>query len=196
MKVRSLLVAGEKLRTAHADLLGGGRPDELRQASDAERKAITHLVASAGALLSAAGHAASESMLDRIATTLQAAAVDEEGRVLLEEGRLTRDLDPTGFGPLGELSTRPQAEGRERAREGEAGRRKRIEAGEQKLQALRAELRDLTKAAGDADARVAEARQTLRSAEKEARAARQKRERTERRLKDAETELKELRRRR
>jgi hypothetical protein len=196
MKVRSLLVAGEKLRTAHADLLGGGRPDELRQASDAERKAITHLVASAAGLLSAAGHAASESMLDRIATTLQAAAVDAEGRVLLEQGRLTRDLDPTGFGPLGELSTRPQTKGRERAREGEAGRRKRIEAGEQKLQALRAELRELTKAAGDADARVAEARQTLRSAEKEARAARQKRERTERRLKDAETELKELRRRR
>lgn len=198
MKIRSLLVAGEKLRSAHADLLGGGRPDELRQASDAERKAIAHLVASAAALLSQAGHTVTESTLDRIATTLQAAAVDEEGRALLEQGRLTRDLDPSGFGPLGGL-TIPTHEapkgGRARAADQRA-RRGQTQAAEKKLRTLRAELRETTKAASDADARLAAARQALRSAEKDARAARQKHERAERRVQEAETELKELRRRR
>jgi hypothetical protein len=196
MRIRSLLVAGEKLRKAHAELLGGGRPAEVRQASDAERKAIDHLVSSAATILSQAGHSASESALERVATTLRAAAVDEDGRAALERGRLTRDLDPTGFGPL-DLTAKP---GGQRSKAGrradEVDRRtQRRQAVAEQLRVLRAELRELGKAVVDADGNVAAAERNLQAAEREARKVRERYDRVERRLKDAESDLQHLRRR-
>lgn len=192
MKVRSVLVGGEKLRSAHAELLGGGRPAKVTEASDAERKAISHLVSSAAKILSQAGHSPNESTLERVASTLRAAAVDDEGRLLLEKGRLTRDLDPSGFGPLGAVatSTRQRAKGA-----GSATDRRRRKVVEEKLRALSAELSELTKAAADADARVATARRELRAAEAKAREARRKVERAAQRLETTENELAQLRRR-
>jgi len=190
MKVRSVLVGGEKLRSAHAELLGGGRPAKVTEASDAERKAISHLVSSAAKILSQAGHSPNESTLERVASTLRAAAVDDEGRLLLEKGRLTRDLDPSGFGPLGAVATPTRQRGRDA---GSATDRRRRKAAEEKLRALRAELSELTKAAADADARVAAARRELRAAEAEAREARRKVERAAQRLETAEKELAQLR---
>jgi hypothetical protein len=193
MQIRSLLVAGEKLRRAHADLLGGGRPADVREAADAERKAIGHLVSSAAEVLSEAGHSASESALERVATTLRAAAVDEEGRAALEQGRLTRDLDPTGFGPV-ELAAKPR-EGKRgrRADEGKRRARERRQALEDDLKALRSELRELGKAVTDADGNVATAERNLRAAEREARSAHEKYDRVERRLQEAESVLAQLR---
>ena len=190
MKVRSVLVGGEKLRSAHAELLGGGRPAKVTEASDAERKAISHLVSSAAKILSQAGHSPNESTLERVASTLRAAAVDDEGRLLLEKGRLTRDLDPSGFGPLGAVATptRQRAKGA-----GSATDRRRRKVAEEKLRALRAELSELTKTAADGDARVAAARRELRAAEAEAREARRKVERAAQRLETAENELAQLR---
>jgi DNA repair exonuclease SbcCD ATPase subunit len=192
MKVRSVLVGGEKLRSAHAELLGGGRPAKVTEASDAERKAISHLVSSAAKILSQAGHSPNESTLERVASTLRAAAVDDEGRLLLEKGRLTRDLDPSGFGPLGAVATptRQRAKGAVSATD-----RRRRKAAEEKLRALRAELNELTKAAADADARVAAMRRELRAAEAEAREARRKVKRAAQRLETAGNELAQLRRR-
>lgn len=187
MRIRSLLVAGEKLRSAHADLLGGGRPGEVREATEAERKAIGHLVSSAAEILSRAGHPVSESALERIATTLRAAAVDEEGRALLEQGRLTGDLDPTGFGPI--VPVAPTAKREKGGRRRAADDRRRARAAEEKLKTLRAEVRKLGAALAEADDRVATARRELRAAEKEAVAARDKYERAERRLGNAESEL-------
>jgi DNA repair exonuclease SbcCD ATPase subunit len=194
MKVRSLLVAGEKLRKAHGEVLSGGQPAAVAEATEAERNAIIHLVTSAEKALSEAGHSASQSTLDRIATTLRAAAVEDEGRVLLERGRLQHDLDPTGFGPPVPVATAARGA---KARDGKATRdgRKRQQAAQEKVRALRAEVSELTKAASDADARVATARQELRAAETESRAARRKVERAASRLEAAERELAQLRRR-
>lgn len=192
MKVRSLLVAGEKLRRAHGEVLSGGQPAAVSEATEAERNAITHLVSSAEKALSEAGHSASQSTLDRIATTLRAAAVEDEGRVLLERGRLQHDLDLTGFGPPVPVAT---AERGAKARGGKSARdaRKRQHVAQEKARALRAEVTELTKAASDADARVAVARQELRAAETEARAAGRKVERAESNLQKAESELKRRR---
>jgi hypothetical protein len=95
MNVRALLTAGERLREAQAKLLRGGAPEGVHKAAADERKAI-------GALLTAArkqGHG--EAVLRRVEATLRAAAVDDEARRLLEEGRLTRELEPVGFGLAG-----------------------------------------------------------------------------------------------
>ncbi|MDQ3856956.1 MAG: hypothetical protein M3327_00675, partial [Actinomycetota bacterium] len=98
--MRALLQAGERLREAHADLVAGGSPRELRSATEAEREAVAKLVAGAREILADAGQTATEATLERVAKTLHAAALDDEARELLERGRLERDLDATGFGPL------------------------------------------------------------------------------------------------
>jgi hypothetical protein len=95
MNVRALLAAGERLHDAQAKLLRGGPPDAVHKAAADERKAIA-------ALLKAARRDASgEAVLRRVEETLRAAAVDEEARRLLEQGRLTRELEPVGFGLSG-----------------------------------------------------------------------------------------------
>jgi hypothetical protein len=197
MRIRSLLVAGEKLRSAHAGLLGGGRAADVREATDAERNAINHLVSSAEKILADAGHSASASALERVATTLRAAAVDEEGRAALERGRLTHDLDPTGFGPL-EVTAKPRSQSTKETRRAHDARRqeqKRRQAAEERLQTLRAELREVGKSVAEADGNVAAAERNLRAAEREARNAQEKYERVERRLQEAESDLEQLRRR-
>jgi hypothetical protein len=92
MNVRALLTAGERLRDAQARLLGGGAPDPVRKAADDERKAIAALLAAARR------DGAGEPVLRRIEQTLRAAAIDDDARALLQQGRLTHDLQPVGFG--------------------------------------------------------------------------------------------------
>jgi hypothetical protein len=92
MNVRALLTAGERLRDAQASLLRGGPPDAVHKAADDERKAIAAL------LTAARKDSPGDAVLRRVEETLRAAAVDEEARRLLELGRLTRELEPVGFG--------------------------------------------------------------------------------------------------
>jgi hypothetical protein len=95
MNVRALLTAGERLREAQTKLLQGGPPDAVHKAAADERKAIA-------ALLDAARREANqEALLRRVEETLRAAAVDEDARRLVEQGRLTRELEPVGFGLSG-----------------------------------------------------------------------------------------------
>ena len=96
--VRELLKAGDTVRKAQKRLLQeAGKPDSLRSAMGEEREAIHALTELARSVLEEARRPATEAMLQRIAGTLQAAAVDEDGRRLLKSGRLTEDLEPTGF---------------------------------------------------------------------------------------------------
>jgi hypothetical protein len=92
MNVRALLTAGERLRAGQEKLLRGGSPAAVHKAADDERKAL-------GALLSAARReGASEPTLRKVEQTLRAAAIDEDARALLKQGRVTEDLEPIGFG--------------------------------------------------------------------------------------------------
>jgi ElaB/YqjD/DUF883 family membrane-anchored ribosome-binding protein len=78
--------------------------DEIREgnvsADKAHREAIAKLRARAAAILKDAGHAATETVLRRVTTTLSAiaAAGDWQGH---EPGQLPDDLDPPGFGAIG-----------------------------------------------------------------------------------------------
>jgi len=99
--VRTLLDAAEALRAAQNRLLGGeDASDALRQATIRERDGIRALTERAEAVLREAGRPAPQAMLERVASTLRAAAVDDQARRLLETGRLTTELDPAGFGGL------------------------------------------------------------------------------------------------
>ena len=95
-----LLAAGERLRAAHQAALAGEGAAELRAAAKAERDAVAGLVRSAMELLGAAGHPTTDATRDRVAATLHAAAASPEAAAQVGSGRLTADLDPSGFGAV------------------------------------------------------------------------------------------------
>jgi hypothetical protein len=96
--LEGLLAAGERLRAAHQAALAGGDAAELRAATRAEREAVAGLVSAALDRLREAGHPTTETIRDRIAATLHAAAASPEAADLVRHGRLIADLDPSGFG--------------------------------------------------------------------------------------------------
>jgi len=97
-----LLAAGERLRAARA----GGDAAALPAAARAEREAVADLVAAALARLRDAGRPTTDATRDRVAATLHAAAASPEAADLVRQGRLTADLDPSGFGSPGDAAVR------------------------------------------------------------------------------------------
>jgi hypothetical protein len=102
--LRPLLAAGEQLRAAHQAALAGEGAAELRSAAKAEREAVAALVETALELLREAGHPTTDATRDRVAATLHAAAASPEAADLVRDGRLTGDLDPSGFGTAGDAA--------------------------------------------------------------------------------------------
>ena len=102
--VADLFAAGDALRDAQADLLAGsGDGRALRAAGERERAAVDTLVDAARGLLSSDGHELSPAVVERVADTLHAAALDEGAREQVRQGRLERELRHAGLG-LGEAA--------------------------------------------------------------------------------------------
>lgn len=155
--VEALLDAGAALRDAQSRLLRGeDAGEELRAATLRERDAVARLRKRARKVLEEAGRSATTATLDRIATTLRAAAVTDEGRELLARGRLNGDLEPPGFDtlqPSGTTRRRTPA----RKRDELAERRRRKELREKARSAERA-AREAERDAEQAEHAAAEAR--------------------------------------
>jgi hypothetical protein len=150
------------MRTAQSGLLGGGGADDLQQAVQRQREVVDALVASARALLEASGHPATQATLDRVRGTLTAVAADEEGQRLVEKGRLSADLDPSGFGGVA-----PGAPAGGRARKA-----KRPSPSSQAIEKARRDVEQLRADAAELKERVRRARSEARRAERAADAAR------------------------
>ena len=160
--VRALLDAGERLRVAQQAALRG-ESQELRTATAEERKILHGLTQRAAELLRETGHSADTK---RIADTLRAAAVDESGRELLRWGRLSEELEASGFGGFAgmEIPSRSKPEEKPAKPPSPAAQRRR----EEQLRKLRESVtkakRDATKAeraAARAEATLDTARQRL-----------------------------------
>ena len=151
-EMRALLEAAERLRTAHA-----AGPDEFREAAAREREAVGRLVGEARALLAEAGKPVTDATLDAVARTLHAGAADQREREALEQGRLERELEASGFEALAGMAatTRP-APPREKGelRDREAAKR-RVEEALAALAAARERARE-RRATADAAERAAE----------------------------------------
>jgi predicted ribosome quality control (RQC) complex YloA/Tae2 family protein len=161
LQVRSLMTAAERLRDAQARLLRGGSRDELQEAVQRHREVVGALLDSAKQVLRSAGHPATEATLERIRETLTAVAGHDEGMRLVEEGRLSEDLDPAGFGPVtlgAGAGRKPSPPVRQREK---SARKKRIDEAKQEVDRLRAELAE----------RKARARQATSEAKRAKRAA-------------------------
>jgi hypothetical protein len=109
--VRVLLDVAAKLSKTQERALQSGRSgDALRRAQKEERQAILELTQQAQQILQRAGRPASSTVLNRISSTLRAAAVSETGRPALKAGCLTGEVKSSGFEVLAgfEIPDQPQ----------------------------------------------------------------------------------------
>jgi hypothetical protein len=173
--VRSLLNVAARLRSAQERSLQGERTaDELRAAQAEEREVIRALTRSAESVLRDAGRPASGTTLERVASLLRAAAVDEPGRTALREGRLTGDVEVSGFDAFSGLEL-PARRRRSAARSGDdlAERRRQKREAEQRRKRLEKRVRELTARADAAERDAARARKEADEAEAAAEKLRQ-----------------------
>jgi hypothetical protein len=184
-KMRTLLDAGAKLRKAQEQALSGGDSDALRTAQAEEREAIRDLVQRAGVLLEQAGRPASRPVLERIRSTLGAAALAESARGTLKSGRLTDELQVSGFEALAGIEPAPR--GKAKPRDELAERRK-------KKAEIERERRRLEKRAREQSDRAEEAERSAERAEEAASEARELADESRRAADAAEAELREFER--
>ncbi|WP_028065215.1 hypothetical protein [Solirubrobacter soli] len=128
--IDAMLAAGEELRIAQEAAVSGGGAAGLRDATQAERRAVEAVMTAATAF-KPAGKPLSRAMADRLRTTLHAAAGDEAIREALAEGRLVDEaqaggawpfaLDPTPREERGAKKRAPAKRGEEAGGEGAGG---------------------------------------------------------------------------
>jgi len=180
----SLYDAGDKLREAQADVLAGrGDARALRLAADRERVAVDALVIAARGLLTSEGHELSASVIDRVADTMHAAALDDDVRATVRQGRLERELRHVGFGadaagpaPALRRRAKPKARRQETAAH---------PPGDQE----HGEAQRIAQAAKAARTDESRARRLAADAQRAARAAQERRERAALALRDADAAL-------
>ena len=183
--MRALLRSAEELRKAQQRALGGKGSTDLQDRLAEQRRSVRALARLGRDILAEEGRSVSDAIVDRIAKTLDAAALDEGSRFLLRAGRLTDELEPPGFEALAGMAP--------------AAPKKRAAAGKRTTAAVAAERRRVQEAKRDARARGREADQAERAAKRAeddaakarraARDARQRADEAKRALGEAEAAL-------
>jgi hypothetical protein len=160
--VAELVDAGDRLRDVQQRSLAGSQSaSEVAAATARERDAVRALLTAAR---DEVGKRATPQLLDRLAHTLRAAAVDSEAARTLVAGRLTEELRAVGFGPLEAVTPRrrPQDdEARKAARE-------RIKALRTEARRLASEAQEAQRAAADAEREANRLRQRADEAQRHA----------------------------
>jgi hypothetical protein len=190
--VEALLEAGDDLRAAQEGAVSGkGRAADLREAAAAERAAVEALV-DAAKELRPAGRKPTAQTLERLRTTLHAAATDDDVRAALAEGRLVEDASGAGAwglltgGDAPAIAPRPKraAAKPKQAKKGEdaAERRERVRREREEREAAEREARERRQ---QLEAELREARGERRSRERELERAERAAERAMKRLEEA-----------
>jgi hypothetical protein len=190
-EVRALLRSAEELRKAQERALSGTGADDLRDRLAQQRKAVRALAHLARDMLADEGRSASDAIVERIAKTLDAAALDEDSRSQLRAGRLTDELEPPGFDALaGIAATRPQTP----SRAGRAPSRTAVAEARRRVQQAQRDARSRGREAADAGREAERAEAAAAEAGKAAQTARERADEAERALADAEAALREAQR--
>ncbi|MGQ0849373.1 MAG: hypothetical protein ACT4OP_09695 [Actinomycetota bacterium] len=181
LDAQRLIKAGESLEQAQQAALSGS-PRGFEAARQEEGAAVRLLRAAAAETLPSVTSA----VLDRVVVTLRAAAATAAGRKLLEEGRLTDDLEPVGFGAFTPMGSTAREEQPVSARM-EALRRRKEEA-DAKAEARAIEARDLDRAAREAEQVASRAARAAATARKRAETAAEQARRVQAEIAEASKE--------
>jgi hypothetical protein len=202
LDMQRLLKAGEQLAGAQAEAIRAQSGDAFLEARRDEQHALEALAARAREILADAGRGTAA--LDRVLATLRAGSLTEDGRALLESGRLTEELEPPGFEALAGLDIpaglpRPRPAKKAapkavspRAPEPKEPPRRLANEARRRARDLRQELRALETRAAAAERRAERLREQLEAAEADASRVDDQRRRTEEELAAAERELEQL----
>lgn len=143
---RALLKAGDSLRKAQEQVLGGESPAKLQEAAAGERDLVDRLTAKARALLEAEDQKPTEATIRRVSGTLHAAATRPDLREAAENGRLEHEEETAGFGfdLLSGVPAAPKPKRGEdkRTRERKDAAREQVEEAEDALAEARQEAKD------------------------------------------------------
>jgi hypothetical protein len=167
LAVRRLLGTGAALRKAQEQVLQGKGTAALAKAQVEQRDALRLLGERARSLLAESGRPASGATLERVASTLSAAAVDESARPLLKAGRIATELEPAGFGALAGMPA-PAL----RAADHGAARRREQQEQKRRERELRERVRRLEREADDAERAAERAEADARNRREAAKVAR------------------------
>jgi hypothetical protein len=188
--LRALLRSAEDLRKAQERALGGKGVSDLQERLAEQRQAVRALARLGRDILADEGRPASDAIVDRIAKTLDAAALDDGARFQLRAGRLTEELEPPGFEALAGMTLAPTPRGSKPAKPkpgGAAEARRRVEEAKREVRARTREAVEAERNAERAEAAAADARG-------EAKAARKRADEAERALAEAEASRRKARR--
>jgi hypothetical protein len=135
--IDALIASAEQLRTAQEEALRGGESTPLRKATNDERKIVRELTQLGDDLLRESGHGSAG---ERIAATLRTAALAPEGQKLLRHGRLTEELESSGFGALAGIEI-PATKAKAKPKTPTPAQRQRLEERRRKLRERAEKLR-------------------------------------------------------
>jgi len=191
-ELRALLRSAEELRKAQERALGGKGVSDLQDRLAEQRRAVRALARLGRDILADEGRSASDAIVERIARTLDAAALDEGARFQLRAGRLTEELDPPGFEALAGMTPA-------RAPSKRAGTAKAKPSGvaqaRQRVQEAQRDVREREREAVEAEREAERTEMTAAEARRTANAARGRSDEAERALAEAEAALRKARRR-
>jgi hypothetical protein len=190
--VERLIAAGERLRAAQEELLGGGDRSAFQEAAAAERELVADLSADATTLASEAGERGG-GLREKVAETLHAAVLDEDTAEDLRAGRLTREREAVGgFGAPGggpapappKRSAKPKAKSKKASSRSKSGTRENAEE-RQRLAAARTDERHARRELDAAAKAVQHAQERADAAKTHAEEAAKRAQTTAERLKEA-----------
>jgi hypothetical protein len=187
--VRALLRSAEELRKAQQRALAG-KDSDLQDRLAEQRRSVRALARLGRDILADEGRSVSDAIVERIAKTLDAAALDEGSRFLLRAGRLTDELEPPGFEALAGMATE------RRQKSGAAAKPERgglVEA-RRRVQDAQREVRVRTRKVVQAEREAERAESEAAEAREAAKAARERSDEAERALAEAEAALKKAQR--
>jgi hypothetical protein len=146
-EVQALLATGTKLKKAQERALAGGGADALQAARADERQTVRDLTQRAAEILEEAGRPATRAVLERIRATLGAAVLTDPERAALKAGRLTSEVEVSGFDALAGIRPAPKTAPTDEL----AVRRERKAEREKKRKRLEKRARDLADEADQAE---------------------------------------------
>jgi DNA repair exonuclease SbcCD ATPase subunit len=193
-----LIEAGRRLREGQERLLAGGGSEPLQRAAADERQLVGELARHAERELVAAGRSVSGAVQEKLRATLHAVASDPEAREGLAAGRLVRDHEASGLGPLAEPRAPSTGAGKrkEPSARTAAALERRVRRLEERLERARARQSELDEESADAGRRLREARREAARAAAELERAEAAEERTRERAEEAAEAVVELERER
>jgi hypothetical protein len=188
-EIRELAKAGVALRKAQTRIIEGGDPGPMQKQLSEARDLVARLTRAARQLLGDEG-GASDAMLTRVSETLLASLADEARAEQLVQGRLVKEMEPSGFG----LPSGVTPATRRRRDTAGSGKSRKVAEAEERLERAQRELAEKRRLLEVAETEEREAASRAKRAAREAEKAREAVEASKRSVERAEKDLARVRR--